>query len=536
MAIGLDVGSSSVKAIRIDARGAVRASARRAIETRRGAGGRVEHDASGILEAVRQAIRAVARGAAPDEPIGIATQRSTVLFWDRDTGRPITPAWSWQDLRGRAWCDRLRRERRRHAGGGDLDKWVASRTGLRFNPHYSAAKIAWGLEHVRGLRRRVAAGRALWGGLATWIVWHLSGGALYLIDHTNAQRTLLLGLETLAWDPDLGARFGLGALFDAPNLPALVPSLPGEGLLIAAPGRTRAGGTTGAGLRLTALIGDQQAAVAGLGGLAGHDVIINYGSGAFVMRSTGTELRRVAGLLTSVLVSWRGRGGALRARYAVEGSVNAAAVAIDRAQDLLGLRVPTRDLDRYLGPSPRGARVLHFLPAFAGVAAPRWDDRARPGFAGDQSRATPRDRLRAVVESIACRCTEILRTADRSGSFRPGSKPILAAGGLTRCRTLIEAQADLTGRPVQVRDEPDATALGAACLAAAGADGVTQDPGTTLGSRGEAGGALTTIKPRVGRAAGETWFRNWEKAVYGPPTGGLLRRPGRRRWARRWWR
>jgi len=203
-------------------------------------------------------------------------------------------------------------------------------------------------------------------------------------------------------------------------------------------------------------------------------------------------------------------------------------VEIDRAQDLLGLRVPTRDLDRYLGPSPRGAHRLHFLPAFAGVAAPRWDDRARPGFAGDPRGATPRDRLRAVVESIACRCTEILRTADRSGSFRSGRKPILAAGGLTRCRTLIEAQADLVGRPVQVRDEPDATALGAARLAVAGADGVTQSRRMATGSAGGAGGSLTTIRPRGNRASGETWFRNWKKAVYGSPTRVLLRRPGRR--------
>ena len=515
MAIGLDVGSSSVKAIRIDARGSVRASARRAILTRRDADGRVEHDPADILDAVRRTIRTVARGAAPDEPIGIATQRSTVLFWDAGSGRPITPAYSWQDLRGRDWCDRLRRAGRWRGGaGGDLDLWVASRTGLRFNPHYSAAKIAWAFEQVRGLRKGVAAGRVRWGCLATWIVWHLSGGALYLLDHTNAQRTLLLRLDDLSWDPDLGEAFGLEALFDAPLLPALVPAIPGERLPIPIPDRSPAGGGGRGHLRLGAILGDQQAALAGLGGLANHDVIINYGSGAFVIHSTGTAPCRVPGLLTSVLVSWRDRGGFLRARFGVEGTVNAAAVAIDWARAKLGLRVRTRDLDRFLGPPPRGARTVHFLPAVAGVAAPRWDDRARPRFAGDLRGATDRDRMRAVVESIACRCAEILRVADRSRSIRPASSPILAAGGLTRCRTLMQAQADLAGRPILVRDVADATALGAARLAAAAPQATPGAREARRGSSGAPGGPATLFRPRLDRTAADAWFRAWEGSVY----------------------
>jgi glycerol kinase len=517
MAIGLDVGSSSVKAIRIDARGTVRAAARGDIATRRGAAGRVEHDPAEILAAVCGAIRRVARGAAPGEPIGIATQRSTLLFWDARTGRPITPAYSWQDLRGRAWCDRLRRlRRRRGAGGPDLDAWVAARTGLRFNAHYSAAKIAWAIDHVPGVARGIAAGRVRWGCLATWIVWRLSGGALYLLDHTNAQRTLLMGLDSFAWDPELGRAFGLDRLFDAPLLPALVPAIPGADLSIPIPGGPAARGA-GGGLRLSAIVGDQQAALAGLGGLDHHDAVINYGSGAFVIRSTGGGPRRVPGLLTSILVSWRDRAGAVRARFGVEGTVNAAAVAIDWARAALGIPVRTRDLDGYLGPSPAGPRTIHFLPAVAGVAAPRWDERARPRFAGDLRGATARDRMRAVVESIACRCVEILRVADRTRSGR-AADPILAAGGLTRCRTLIQAQADIAGRPVLVRDIADATALGAARLAAAGAGGI---PG---GSPGDRRGSTILVRPRIDRAAGEAWFRDWARSVYGSTTSTTRRR------------
>ncbi len=508
MPAGLDLGSSSVKAVLVSRDGRAGDAARRGIATRRRPGGRVEHDGEAVLGAALAALHAILPGRAPEpEPLGIATQRSTVLFWDRDSGRPLTPAYSWQDLRGDPLCGRLLRRSRSGRDGpapGAIETVVAERTGLRLSPHYAAAKLAWALGHVPGLRRRVAAGRALWGTLGTFLAWRLSGGAVYAIDHANAQRTLLFDLGSQSWEPRLFETFGLEALLDAPALPALLPTS------LTVPPSLEAAGLP---VRLAAMTGDQQGALIGLGCRDEGAIVINYGSGAFVLISTGERLVRAAGLLTTLVASWREPGAAsgLRdeARYAVEGTVNAAATAIDWAGARLRLRLRSADLDRYLGVGTGRERAVHFLPAVSGLGAPRWDPAARPRFAGDVRRASVRDLMRAVVESIACRCAEIVRASP----LRGGTAPVLAAGGLTRCRALLQAQADLLQRSVIVRESPDATCLGAALL--------TRPPSAWWigGRRGvvrlrrQPGDVI--IRPRISRDEAEGRYLAWEKAVYG---------------------
>jgi len=500
MPAGVDLGSSSVKSVIVTARGRPGRAVRRRIATRRLPGGRVEQDAGEIFTAAVAALRGVFARRTADPSFGIATQRSTVLFWDPATGRPLTPAYSWQDRRAEAQCAAAR-------GRGRFGDAIVARTGLRLAPYYSAWKLAWALRRVRGLRRRVATGRALWGTLGTFLLWRLSGGACYAIDHANAQRTLLFDLETLSWDPELFEAFGLEALLDAPALPALVPTTLPSPVPIGGIGRS---------LRLAAMTGDQQAALIGLGCRSLGVTTINYGSGAFVLVSTGERLVRVPGLLSTLLASWREEGPAGRpeARYAVEGPVNAAATAIDWAIRKLRLRLGTRDLDRFLGADEGRPRAVHFLPAIAGVGAPRWDAAAKPHFAGDVRGASPRVLLRAVVESIACRCAEIVRAAQPhpAAGRRAAAEaalPILAAGGLTRCRTLLQAQADLLQRPVLVRESPDATCLGAALL--------TRSPSLWWGGGGAPSARRGTdvFEPRVSRDESEIRYRAWERAVYG---------------------
>lgn len=506
MPAGLDLGSSSIKAVLVRRGGGAGGTARRAIATRRMPGGRVEHDAEAMFDAAVSALRAILPkgGRGGPESLGIATQRSTVLFWDRDTGRPLTPAYSWQDLRGAPLCGRLRGPLRR--GGRSrpaaLEDLVRERTGLRLSPHYAAAKLAWALAHVRGLRRRVAAGTALWGTLGTFLAWRMSGGALYAIDHANAQRTLLFDLGARAWEPGLFEAFGLAPLLDAPALPAIVPTSLAQGACLVAAGRA---------LRLEAMTGDQQGALIGLGCRNEGAVAINYGSGAFVLIGTGPRLLRVPGLLTTMVASWRapaGAGDRDETRFAVEGPVNAAGTAIHWAAARLGLRLRMTDLDRRLGEDPGRKRTVHFLPAVSGLGAPRWDPSARPRFAGDVRRASTVDLLRAVVESIAFRCAEIVRAAPR----RDGAVPVLAAGGLARCRTLLQAQADLLQRPVVIRESPDATCLGAVLL--------TRSPSAWWHGGASRNGSLTrrpgdvVVRPRLSRSEAEDRYAAWEKAVY----------------------
>jgi glycerol kinase len=495
--IGLDIGSSSAKALLLDERGRIRRVARRRFGTHRPGGGRVEHDAAELLRAARAVLDDAARGApARGAALGIATQRSTLLFWDRDTGRPLTPALSWQDTRAARRCALLAR---RLPG---LSERIAERTGLRLSPHYAGPKTGLLLHRDPRLRRAVASGRALWGTLSTYLVWSLTRGAVYAVDHANAQRTLLMGLDDLAWDTELCALLGARALCDAPALPALVPVVSASEATLDAAGRR---------LRLGAVTGDQQAALEGLLCRRAGDVAINSGSGAFVLRRTGTRPVRVPGLLTTLVTSRHRRPGeppgpgGYHAAFAVEGTVNAAATAIDWAERRLGLSVRTARLDNAIGPDPGARRRrVHFLPAVSGIGAPRWEPDTRPGWFGATD-APPAERLLATVESIAQRCAEILRAASAIGRPRRGvhGTVVRVSGGLIRCRRLVQTQADLLGRPVVMSASADATALGAALLAA-GRDAPLP------AARGE-----VVVRPRLaGRAATYLW-RDWERAVYG---------------------
>ncbi|HYV84637.1 MAG TPA: FGGY-family carbohydrate kinase [Patescibacteria group bacterium] len=209
--------------------------------------------------------------------------------------------------------------------------------------------------------------------------------------------------------------------------------------------------------------------------------------------------------------------------YAVEGTVNAAATALDWVQRRVGTRIRTIDLDRALGALPwSGRRDLHFLPAVSGLGAPRWDPGARPRFAGAEAGATPHELLAAAVESIAQRCAEIVRAGaahvtparDPAGAGRRGPPQptrVRVSGGLTRCRRLLQAQADLLQQPVAVSSSADATAIGAALLASA-------DPAPPAAAARE--DERSVVLPRLGpREAARRW-RAWERAVYGRGAAG----------------
>jgi len=502
--VGLDIGSSSAKAIRVRD-GRAGEAVRRRFPTRRGPGGRVEHDGDAIVRAAAAVLRAAAGDLGPVEGrLGIACQRSTVLLWDRDTGRPLTPALSWQDVRAASLCRRLV-ARRPRPFGDRVSEAVAARTGLRLSPHYSAPKLAWLLRRSPRLRRAVGRGRALWGTLSTYLVWRLTEGVVYAIDHANAQRTLLFNLRDLSWDADLFELFGLAPLLDAPALPAIVPTRWDSEASIAVSGRR---------LRLAAATGDQQAALLGLRCRREGDITINYGSGAFVLRRTGARPVQAPGLLTTLVQSWRraedaGRPGGYEAAYAVEGTVNAAATAIEWAERRLRLRVRTSRLDAYLADGPRPCEgPVHFLPAIAGLGAPRWDAAEHPRFAGRVAGASRRERMAAVIESIAQRCAEIVRDAGDRG--RVARSVVRVSGGLTRCRWLLQAQADLLGRPVEVGDSPDATALGAALEAA---------PAPLPAAEGRAASRVV-VRPRLSLRRARARARQWERAVYGGAAAG----------------
>ncbi|MBI5631686.1 MAG: glycerol kinase [Elusimicrobia bacterium] len=434
LVIALDQGSSSSRALAVDERGGVAAQAQVPLKIRYPRPGWAEHEAGGIAASQEKALDAVLAQIPSSREIiglGLACQRSTIILWDRETGKALARAPSWQDGRAAPLVESL----------GRHQEEVHERTGLYLTPYYSAPKIRWLLDHTPAARKALDAGRLMAGPVGSYLIWRWTGGEVFAADPTLAQRTLLMNLSSMDWDG-----FMLD-IFKIPRavMPEIRPSAGSWGFM------TRRGRR----LAILACAGDQQAAALGLGARAPGSFLANYGTGAFLLYNTGASFRRLPGLLTSV-----GAGAAGEAPYFFqEGTVHAAGACLDWLAGL-GLLRDVSSADRLCRESKERVWAL---PAIGGLGAPRWDYKTQSAFAGLTSRTRGPDLVRAAVESVAFLVCDIASVV-RRGGFRLG--PLRTSGGLSRISHLMQAQADLLGLPVERLGQSEATALGAAELAA----------------------------------------------------------------------
>lgn len=432
--LAIDQGTSGTKAIVVDGDGTVVGVAEEPLTPCYRPGGVVEQDPLALLGSVLNAgRRAVAVAGRPPAAVALANQGETVLAWDPATGAPLTPAVVWQDRRAEALC----------AGLAEHGAWVTERTGLVLDPYFSAPKMAW-------LRRNRTAD-----GVVTttdaWLVHHLTGE--FVTDVSTASRSLLTRLDTAAWDPELVDLFGLG----------------GERLPRIADNDEIVGSTAAFGPEtpVAGLIVDQQAALLAESCLAPGTAKCTFGTGAFLLANIG--LRPVlssAGLTTSV--AWRARGDM---PYCVDGQVYTAASAVRWMQDI-GLITEAAGID---GIAADDAGGVLCVPALAGLAAPWWRSGATASISG-MTLSTGRGHLvLAVLQGVAAQVAEL---AGLVGTDLGAPLARLRVdGGLTRCRTLMQATADLLQVPVEVYPSAHATPIGAASLAR-----LALDPALTLGS------------------------------------------------------
>ncbi|MGV9310642.1 FGGY family carbohydrate kinase [Streptomyces sp. NPDC003691] len=420
--LAVDQGTSGTKAIVVDHDGTPLALAEAGLRPHYGDGGVVEQDPAAVLASVLDAgHRALAGAGRPVDAVALANQGETVLAWDPATGKPLTPAVVWQDRRAESECARL----------ADHAELLAARTGLVLDPYFSAPKMAW-------IRRRLTA-EGVVTTLDTWLLHHLTGE--FVTDAATASRSLLLDLDRADWDPELAGLFGLA---DEP-----LPRIAACDEII---GTTRAFGPE---LPVAGIVVDQQAALLAEGCLAAGEAKCTYGTGAFLLANTGTRaVRSVSGLTTSV--AWRARG---RTPYCVDGQVYTAGSAIRWLHDLGFIR-SADDLDAMAAPESDGTLCV---PALAGLAAPWWRPDATATFTGMTLSTRPGHLVLAVVQGVAAQVAGLcdLVAADLG---EPLTR-LRADGGLTRSRTLMQAQADLAGIPVEVYPSPHATPLGAAAFA-----------------------------------------------------------------------
>src|SRR5262249_53871703 len=431
--LAIDQGTSATKALVLGPGNEVLGSAEEPVHPRNTADGGVEQDPQELYGSVLGAgTRALAQARAPVQAMGLANQGETVLAWDRRSGRALTPAIVWQDRRSAGICRRLSAS----AGG------LTAITGLPLDPYFAAPKMTWVRENLTAE-----------GVITTTDTWLLARlGAGYVTDAATASRTLLLDLETAGWSAEACGVFGLD--------PA---GLPEVGACAGAFGEPTAFGPP---LPVTGLAVDQQAALLAERCFAAGEAKCTYGTGAFLLATTGpAPVRSSSGLSASV--AWR-LGGSAPYWLGRQGDParGAGAGAAVRWLSDLGLVTGAGELDVVAASVPDSGGSL-FVPALAGLGAPHWRPDARGAFLGLGLGINRAHLARAVVEGIAA-SVALLADSVAADAGAPLGR-LRADGGLTRSRLLVQAQADLLQAPVEVIKSQDATALGVAPLAPLGA-------------------------------------------------------------------
>jgi glycerol kinase len=436
--------------------------------------GWVEHDPGEIWETVLgaagDALAAADLSASELSALGITNQRETTLVWNRRTGEPVGNAIVWQDRRTAARCAEL---------PYDL---IRERTGLVPDPYFSATKLEWILERAPRPSSELA-----FGTVDSWLVWKLTEGATHVTDVTNASRTMLFGLDALDWDDELLALFGV----ERELLPQVVPS---SGVVADAR-------IFGAEVPIAGIAGDQQAALFGQGCFSPGDAKATYGTGCFVLVNAGDGGDPPPhGLLRTAAAVAPGAA----AQYALEGSVLVGGAALQWLRDGLGLITDVGEAEE-VATSVESTDGVVFVPALTGLGSPYWEPDVR-GLISGLTRGTTRAHLvRAALEAIAFQVADVL------DAFPGEIATLRADGGASANGFLMQLQADLLGRPVEVAADAEATALGAAALAGLGV-GLWQGTDELAGliRRGERYEPALTRDEAAARR--EQWARAVERA------------------------
>jgi glycerol kinase len=482
--LAIDQGTTSTRAAVFNERAQCLASAAVPLNQHFPKPGWVEHDPEDIWDSVAQTVPvalARARIAGSDvAAVGVTNQRETVVLWDRQSGRAVSRAVVWQDRRTAEFC------RQRHGDEG----WIRQRTGLVLDPYFSASKLHWLLENDAELRRRAEGGELACGTVDSWLLWRLTGGAVHRTDASNASRTLLLDLGTARWDAELCRFFGVPEAL----LPEIRPSASEFG-------RTAALGFLPAGVPISGVAGDQQAALFGQGGTQPGDAKCTYGTGAFYLLHTGT--RRVDSrhrLLTSLAAQTVGPP-----QYVLEGSVFIAGAAVQWLRDGLHLIGESHEVEA-LADRADPAEPALLVPGFVGLGAPHWVPEARGVLFSLTRATTAADLARAALDGVALQVVDLVAAADLD--FGQPLAALRVDGGMAQNAWFLQRQADLLGRPVLPAVEKEATALGAALLA-----GLTIGVWPNTDAVRHLMQATPPLTPRMSEGERQNRLADWHHAV-----------------------
>ncbi|MET2986470.1 glycerol kinase GlpK [Aureibaculum conchae] len=440
--LALDQGTTSSRAIVFDKKGSIISVAQKEFTQHFPKPGWVEHDPTEIWSTqAGVAAEAIAKKGLNVEniaAIGITNQRETVVVWDKNTGQPIYNAIVWQDKRTSNYCDELKEQ-----GKADM---IRQKTGLVIDSYFSGTKVKWILDNVDGAREKAENGDLIMGTIDTWLIWNFTKGNQHVTDVSNASRTLLFNLNTMEWDDEL---------LEMLTIPkSMLPEVKQSSEIY---GHTQST-FYDTKIPISGIAGDQQAALFGQMCTKPGMVKNTYGTGCFMLMNIG-EKPTVSknNLLTTV--AWKING---KTSYALEGSIFIAGAVVQWLRDSLKIIRNSGDVEK-LAESVESSDGVYFVPAFAGLGAPHWNQHAQGTIFGLTRGSTDAHIARAALESIAYQTMDILKAMEADSGI--SIKELRVDGGATVNNMLMQFQADvlntITVRPKVV----ETTAMGAAFLA-----------------------------------------------------------------------
>ena len=443
--LAIDQGTTSSRAILFSPEGEAIESSQQEFTQYYPESGWVEHDPEEIWATTLATCRAVIKQsgltASEIKAIGITNQRETTLLWDRRNGKPLHKAIVWQDRRTTQMCEKLKADGK--------ESFVQEKTGLLLDPYFSASKLAWLLDNVPNARELAEQGQLAFGTVDTFLLWRLTHGQSHYTDATNASRTLLFNIHDMQWDEDLLALFGIPETL----LPKVKNSADNFGVTY----RT----LFGEEIPITALIGDQQAALVGQGCFTPGMAKSTYGTGCFLMLNSGNKpLTSTNQLLSTVAYQVNGN-----TTYALEGSIFIAGAVVQWLRDALKLIESAEETER-LAAKCGHVEDVYVVPAFTGLGAPHWDPGARGAILG-LSRDTGREEIvTASLQSVAYQTKDLLNAMINDGAQL--STVLRVDGGMANNRWFVQFLADVLGLEVDIPESVESTALGAAYMAGLG--------------------------------------------------------------------
>lgn len=495
--MALDLGTTSTRVALYDAEGTTVTIVAREHQQYFPQPGWVEHDATEIWANIRElSALALARAqvtAADIAAIGITNQRETIVAWNATTSQPIQRAIVWQDARTDSTIEHLITNGHNPA--------MQQATGLNLSAYFSASKMAWLLANNDDAAHLAAQGQLRFGTIDSWIIWNLTGGTVHATDITNASRTSLMNIHTGTWDYELGYVFGIDPTILESALPAIHPSVADYGTV-----------TTGlavAGVPITGVLGDQQAASFGQTIFSAGEAKNTYGTGCFLLYNTGNEpVLSSSGLLTTVAYQLADEDPV----YALEGSVAQAGSVVQWLRDQLGIIQRSEDIEA-LANSVDNHGGVYFVPAFSGLFAPWWRPDASGTIIGLTSYATAGHIARAALDATAYQTLDVVKAVESDTGEK--LQRLNVDGGMSINDQLMQFQADILNVDIHRSADVETTARGAAYAAGLGA-GIWQST-DDLRALWQSGGSWTpTLDPEKRARLVAGWHAAIDHAIGWP--------------------